>query len=342
MPTSSAKSALTPDGTGGLLSGASIFLTGGRGFIGSHLVARFLGRRNFVTVFDDGRRDALAYSGLDGRAELRSITGDVTDRAALAAAIGDASHVLHLAAIAGVSSYYRAPLRTLEVNYGGTENLLSCLRDRPAPVQLVVGFSTSEIYGPDARDAREDGMTSQGSIVDRRWVYAISKLAAEKLAYAYFWEHGLPICWIRPFNVYGPGQVGEGAISRLVFRALRGLPLQITGDGQQVRAFCYIDDFCDAIETCLAMPDAVCGQSFNIGDPREPVTMLDLARRIVELTRSQSDIVFVPHAGEDVIHRSPSIERAAQVLSYQPRYSLDEGLRRTIAWFREMNPGEPA
>jgi nucleoside-diphosphate-sugar epimerase len=340
LTTSSAKSVPTSDEPSGLLSGSRVFLTGGRGFIGSHFVARFLGRRNAVTVFDNGRRDALAYSGLDGNADLRSIKGDVTDRAALGAAIGDASHVLHLAAIAGVSSYYRSPLRTLEVNYGGTENLLSCLKDRPG-VELIVGLSTSEIYGPEARDAREDGRTSQGSIWDRRWVYAISKLAAEKLAYAYHWEHGLPICWIRPFNVYGPGQVGEGAVSKFVFRALHGLPLQVTGDGQHVRAFCYIDDFCEAIETCLSIPDAARGQSFNIGDPREPVTMLDLARRIVALTHSRSEIVFIPHAGEDVIHRSPSIERAGRMLGYEPRCQLDEGLRRTIDWFREMNPAEP-
>lgn len=340
MTTSSTKSAPTPDTPSNLLSESRVFLTGGRGFIGSHLVARLLGRRNAVTVFDNGRRDALAYSGLDGNAGLQSVKGDVTDRVALAAAIGDASHILHLAAIAGVSSYYRSPLRTLEVNYGGTENLLSCLKDRPG-VQLIVGLSTSEIYGPDARDVREDDKTAQGSIVDRRWVYAISKLAAEKLAYAYLWEHRLPICWIRPFNVFGPGQVGEGAISKFVSRALHGLPLQVTGDGQNVRAFCYIDDFCEAIEVCLAKPDAARGQSFNIGDPREPVTMLDLARRIVALTRSRSEIVFVPHAGEDVIHRSPSIERAAERLGYEPRYSLDEGLQRTIDWFRETDPAEP-
>ena len=341
MSTSSAKSAPTPETAGAQLTGSRVFLTGGRGFIGSHLVARLLGRSNTVTVFDNGRRDALAYSGLDGNSNLRSIKGDVTDRDQLAAAIGDAEYVLHLAAIAGVSSYYRMPLRTFEVNFGGTQNLLSALVGRPG-VRLVLGVSTSEIYGPHARDAREDGMTAQGSIVDRRWVYSISKLAAEKLAYAYYWEHGLPICWIRPFNVYGPGQIGEGAISKFVYRALRGLPLEVTGDGQQTRAFCYIDDFCEAIETCLARPDTATGQSFNIGDSREPVTMLDLARRIVALTGNRSEIVFVPHAGQDVVDRSPSIERAARMLDYQPRVALDEGLRRTIEWFRDVNPGEPA
>jgi UDP-glucose 4-epimerase len=315
-------------------------MTGGRGFIGSHLVARLL-PRNQVTVFDNGRRDALAYSGLDGSAGLTSVVGDVTDRAAVDQAIGDATHVLHLAAIAGVSSYYRTPLRTLEVNYGGTQNLLASLVGRPG-VQLMIGFSTSEIYGPDARDVREDGMTSQGSIWDRRWVYAISKLASEKLGYAYFWEHDLPICYIRPFNVYGPGQVGEGALSVFIYRALRGLPIEVTGDGQQVRAFCYIDDFCEAIETCLAQPEIARGQSFNIGDPREPVTMLDLAQRVIKLTGSSSPILFKPHAGQDVFYRSPSIERARERLQYEPRTDLDEGLKRTIEWFRKANPAEPS
>ena len=151
----------------------------------------------------------------------------------------------------------------------------------------------------------------------------------------------MPICWIRPFNVYGPRQVGEGAISAFVYRAPKGLPLRVTGDGSQVRAFCYVDDFCDAIEACLRLPDVARGQSFNIGDPREPVTMLELAERIRKLTGSRSTIEFVPHAGQDVRYRSPSIAKAARMLGYAPAHSLDEGLEKRIAWFREANPGEP-
>lgn len=323
------------------ISGQSIFLTGGKGFIGAHLVKRFLDRRNQVTVFDNGHRDSLQYAGLNGAPGLQVIEGDVRDRSALARAIGKPSYVLHLAAIAGVSSYFRTPLRTMEVNYGGTESILSHLKDR-TDLRLFVGFSTSEIFGPEAREVREDSLTCQGNIADRRWVYAISKLAAEKLGYAYFWEYGLPICYVRPFNVYGPGQVGEGAISLFIYRALRGLPLRVTGDGSQVRAFCYIDDFCDAVEACLSHADRVRGQSFNIGNPGEPVTMLELANRILKLTGSSSRIEFVPHAGEDVRYRSPSIEKAARDLGYAPRCTLDDGLRETIEWFRTANPSEPA
>lgn len=330
----------TPDAASQNPTGASVFVTGGRGFLGSHLVARLVRRQNAITIFDNGRRDALQYAGLDGQAGLRVIEGDVTDRAALASAVGDATYVLHLAAIAGVSSYYDAPLRTMEVNYGGTQNLLSCLTGR-RDLRLVVGFSTSEIYGPEARDASEDGRTSQGHIADRRWVYAISKLAGEKLAYAYSWVHGMPICWIRPFNVYGPRQVGEGAISAFIYRAIHGLPLRVTGDGSQVRAFCYVDDFCDAIEACLRQPDVARGQSFNIGDSREPITMLELAQRIVKLTGSRSTIEMVSHQGEDVRYRSPTTAKAAMLLGYAPKHSLDEGLEKTIAWFREASPQEP-
>lgn len=330
----------TPDPRYPLLTREKIFLTGGRGFLGSHLVSRLLRRENTVTIFDNGRRDALAHTGLVGSPGLRIVDGDVTDRASIQSAIGDASYVIHMAAIAGVSSYFDAPLRTMEVNYGGTQNLLSCVTGLER-VRLVMGFSTSEIYGPEARDASEDGMTSQGNIADRRWVYAISKLAAEKLGYAYSWVHGVPICWIRPFNIYGPGQVGEGAISAMIYRALRDLPLQITGDGSQVRAFCYVDDFCDAIEAGLSRPDVVKGHSFNIGDPREPITMLELARRIVALTASSSTIEFVPHRGEDVRYRSPVIKKSERVLDYRPTCLLDKGLERTIDWFRTANPSEP-
>lgn len=316
-------------------------MTGGKGFIGSHLVKRFLQRENSVTVYDNGRRDALRYVGLNRTPRFHAIEGDVLDRAGLARALGNSQFVLHLAAIAGVSSYFKSPLKTMEVNYGGTQNILSCLARSP-DLKLFLGFSTSEIYGPEAYEVREDGRTSQGNIADRRWVYAISKLASEKLGYAHFWEYGMPICYVRPFNVFGPGQVGEGVISNFVYRALHGLPLRLTGDGSQVRAFCYIDDFCDAIERCLACTDVVRGESFNIGNSSEPVAMLDLARRILELTGSSSKIEFVPHAGEDIRYRSPCTEKASRLLGYVPRHALDEGLRKTIEWFENVNPAEPA
>lgn len=330
-----------PDGANGFISGETIFMTGGRGFIGTHLVRRFLSRGNRVTIFDNGHRDSLRYSGLDGTPGLTVVSGDVLDRAALERAIESPTYVLHLAAIAGVSSYFKRPLKTMEVNFVGTQNVLSCLKDKPG-LRLFVGFSTSEIYGPEARSVREEDPTSQGNMADRRWVYAISKLAAEKLGYAYFWEHGLPICYVRPFNVYGPGQVGEGAASLFIYRALRGLPLQITGDGSQVRAFCYVEDFCDAVETCLVRADEVVGTSFNIGNPSEPVTMRELAEKIIKLTGSASTIEFVPHEGEDVRYRSPSIEKAARALGYKPHWSLEDSLCSTIEWFRKANPLEPA
>lgn len=329
-----------PDKAIGGIRGQSIFLTGGRGFIGTHLVRRFLTRGNHVTVFDNGHRDSLRYAGLEGAAGLRLIAGDVLDRSAIERSIGTPSYVLHLAAIAGVSSYFKRPLRTMEVNIWGTQNLLSCVKGMPG-LRLFVGFSTSEIYGPEAQSVTEDDKTSQGSMTDRRWVYAISKLAAEKLGYAYFWEHDVPTCYFRPFNVYGPGQVGEGAVSLFIYRALHGLPLRVTGDGMQVRAFCYIEDFCDAIDACLARADAVRGTSFNIGNPSEPVTMRDLAERIIDLTGSSSRIEYVPHLGEDVRYRSPSTEKASRELDYHPRWSLEEGLRATIDWYRKADPREP-
>lgn len=322
------------------ISDETIFITGGRGFIGSHLLRRFLKRSNRVTAFDNGHRNALGYTNLEQHPGLTMIQGDICDRNALAAAMGQQRYVLHLAAIAGVSSYFKAPLRTMEVNYGGTENVLSCVRDM-AGLRLFLGFSSSEIYGPDARDVREDGLTSQGDIADRRWVYSISKLAAEKLAYAYFWEFNVPVCYVRPFNIYGPGQIGEGAVSAFVYRAVRGMPLKVTGDGGQVRAFCYVEDFCDAVESCLVRADAVRGHSFNIGDPCEPVTMLELAERIVKLTGGKSKIELVPHQGQDVRYRCPSIEKTSRLLGYKPRRTLDDGLQETIDWFRAVNPPEP-
>lgn len=329
-----------PDPRDGLIQGQTVFLTGGRGFIGTHLVKRFLSRGNCVTIFDNGRRDSMRYSKLDGAKGLKVIAGDVMDRQALERALGSPSYVLHLAAIAGVSLYFKQPVLTMEVNYGGTQNILSCLKDK-SDLRLFVGFSTSEVYGPEAYQVREEDRTSQGNIAERRWVYAVSKLAAEKLGYAYFWEYGLPICYLRPFNVYGPGQVGEGAISLFIYRALRGLPLRVTGDGSQVRAFCYVEDFCDAVDACLARAESVRGTSFNLGDPAEPITMRELAEKIIKLAGSTSTIEFVPHEGQDVRYRSPSIEKAARALQYKPCWSLESGLQATIDWFRMTDPAEP-
>jgi nucleoside-diphosphate-sugar epimerase len=171
---------------------------------------------------------------------------------------------------------------------------------------------------------------------EARWTYAVSKLATEHLAHNYHVQYGLPAVSIRPFNIYGPGQVGEGAIHRFIVRALRGEDLELHNDGSQIRAWCYIDDIVEAVLLVLEKPEAV-GHAFNIGNARSVCTIYDLARHVVRISGSASKLRFVEWNHPDVELRIPNIDKARQRLGYEPRVDLEEGLARTIAWYRERS-----
>ena len=177
-----------------------------------------------------------------------------------------------------------------------------------------------------------------GPIGESRWIYAASKLASEHLSYAHYKEDGLPLTIVRPFNVYGPRQVGDGAIRGMVLQALQHAPITLYNDGTQIRAWCYVDDFVDGVLRCAERPEAV-GQVFNLGNPQGTVTNFELANMIIRLTGSKSDIVFRPHPGPEVDLRVPSIEKAMTRLGYQPTISLEAGISRTIPWYAEHMAG---
>jgi len=168
---------------------------------------------------------------------------------------------------------------------------------------------------------------------EARWTYAVSKLATEHLAHNYHKQHGLPALSIRPFNIYGPRQVGEGAIHHFIVRALRGEDVVVHNDGSQVRAWCYIDDIVDGILASIEREEAV-GHAFNIGNPRSTLTIYNLAREVVRLSSSSSRIVFVPRDQPDVELRIPNIDKARELLDFEPGVDLEEGLLRTISWYR--------
>jgi nucleoside-diphosphate-sugar epimerase len=170
-----------------------------------------------------------------------------------------------------------------------------------------------------------------------RWTYAVSKLAGEHMAHAYHEELGLPTVSVRPFNVFGPGQIGGGAIRAFIEAALGGSDLTIHGDGSQIRAWCYVDDMVDAVMRCLERPEAV-GQSFNVGNARSAVTIFDLAQRIKRLTGCPGELVFQPIHYVDVELRIPNVEKARALLGWEAQVELDDGLARTIAWYRERRP----
>jgi UDP-glucose 4-epimerase len=228
----------------------------------------------------------------------------------------------------------------MRVNVIGTYNVLEAALATRDTIERLVDFSTSEVFGQHAFNVQEAHVTTIGSVGEARWTYAVSKLAGEHMAHAYHAEMGLPTTSVRPFNVYGPGQIGGGAIRAFIEAALEGRDLTIHGDGSQIRAWCYVDDMVDGALLALEHPSAV-GESFNIGNARSTVTIHELAQRVRRLTGCPGEITFQPLHYTDVELRIPNVEKARSLLGFDAKVDLDEGLERTIAWYREKL-GAPA
>jgi UDP-glucose 4-epimerase len=310
---------------------ATLLVTGGAGFIGTALTRRLV-ETNRVRILDNLRRDALSASGLAAHPNLELVRGDVRDRSVVDQAVEDVDYVVHMASLAGVDTVLEHPVETMEVAIEGTMNVLRACVGR-ARIRRVVDLSTSEVFGSYAFRVQEADVTSLGAVGEARWTYAVSKLATEHLAHNYWKQHGLPTCSIRPFNVYGPGQVGEGAIHAFVVRALRGEPLRIHNEGDQIRAWCFIDDVVEALLRTLERDTAV-GEAFNVGNPRSAITIHQLARLIVRLAGSSSPLESVEWRYPDVELRIPDVRKAERLLGFRAAVDLEDGLMRTIDWYR--------
>src|ERR1700704_3395737 len=308
-----------------------VCITGGAGFIGSYLVQRLLDD-NDVVVYDNLHRNALQFAHPEGHRHLPFIKGAVRDYDASRRAIDKCHIVIHCAAIAGVYAVDRNAVTTMEVNLLGTHQVVKAALD--VGVERFVEFSTSEVYGPFIHKGKEDDLPAIGPIGESRWVYAASKLASEHLSYAHYKEDGLPLAIVRPFNVYGPRQVGDGAVRGMILQALRDAPITLYNDGTQIRAWCYVEDFVAGVLACAEKPEAI-GHAFNLGNPQGTATNFELANMIIRLTQSRSEIVFKPHPGPEVDLRVPSIEKAATLLGFKPTVSLEAGISRTIPWYAE-------
>ena len=314
------------------LSGKKILITGGAGFIGTTLAKRLVDDNEIVAV-DNLHRDALGGTDLADHPNFHFHHGDVLDADFLTELTRGATHVLHAAAIAGVDTVLESPVRTMRVNLIGTYNALEAALATRDTVERLIEFSTSEVFGTYAFRVDETSATTQGSVGEARWTYAVSKLAGEHMAHAYHREFGLPTVSVRPFNVYGPGQIGGGAIRAFIEAALAGRDLTIHGDGSQIRAWCYVDDMVEGLMLALEHENAI-GESFNIGNARSAVTIFDLARRIKQLTGCPGELVFQPIHYLDVELRVPNVDKARTLLGFESRVELDEGLEKTIAWYR--------
>jgi UDP-glucose 4-epimerase len=312
-----------------MIAGKTIFISGGAGFIASTLIAR-LADANRIVVYDNDTRDTLSGTPFATHPNLTRIRGDVLDADTLAEAMRGAQIVVHAAAIAGIDSTVKNPVATMRVNMIGTAHALEAAQ-RAGGVERFLEFSTSEVFGSQAYKVNEGASTVTGAVGEARWTYAVSKLAGEHLAHAYFKQYALPTVTVRPFNVYGPGQTGEGALSIFIRKALKGEDLLIFGDGTQIRAWCYVDDMVEGVLAALEHPAAV-GESFNIGNARAVVTIHGLAEAVCRVVGSRSKIRFRPALSADIELRIPNVDKARERIGFEARVDLDEGLRRTAEW----------
>jgi UDP-glucose 4-epimerase len=317
----------------------SILVTGGAGFIGSHLTERLLEEGCRVRVLDDlstGRLENLAACQADPRLEV--IVSTVSGCADLPRLVKESHAVCHLAAAVGVDRVVRNPIRTIEINLDESEAILAAASGTDTTVFLA---STSEVYGKSPKtafDEQDDLLIGPPHLA--RWSYACSKLMDEFLAMAYSRERGLPVIIARLFNTVGPRQTGQYGmvLPRFLTAAIANQPLRVFGDGLQTRCFCYVTDTVEAIFRLLRCPDAV-GQVVNVGNDEE-ISILNLAGRIRQLLKSTSPIVHVPYdvayapGFEDMNRRRPVLEKCWRLTGFRSLIPLDEIIHRTAAGHR--------
>lgn len=316
-----------------MISNKNIFITGGAGFIANTLIGNYI-NQNKITVYDNFHRDTLTNSPYAKHPNITIIKGDVLDLEFLTASMAGADIVVHAAGIAGIDTVIKDPVKTMRVNMIGTSNALEAARINGVKDRFI-DFSTSEVFGSMAFRSTEEDSTVSGSAGEARWTYAVSKLAGEHLAHAYFSQYKLPVVTVRPFNVYGPGQTGEGAIQIFIKKALKNEDIYIDGDGNQIRAWCYVDDFVDCLVRCIENPSAI-GNSFNLGNARAVITILGLAQTVCRVLKSDSKIIFRPPLSADIAIRIPSIEKAERILGFKAKIDLEEGVLLTADWMKTL------
>jgi UDP-glucose 4-epimerase len=316
-----------------------VLITGGAGFVGSHLSEALLERGDEVYVLDDlstGSIDNIAH--LKDHPKFHYKIESVTNEPLLAEMVDRCDTVVHLAAAVGVKLIVESPVRTIETNVHGTEVVLKVANKKK---KLVLIASTSEVYGKSAKvPFAEDDDLVLGPTSKHRWAYACSKMIDEFLALAYWKERKLPVIIVRLFNTVGPRQTGQYGmvVPNFVRQALANEPITVFGDGTQSRSFTYVGDVVRAVVALINEPRAI-GQVFNIGNGNE-ITIADLAARIKGMTGSRSEIVKIPYdeayeAGfEDMPRRVPDISKIRALIGYEPTVELDDILTRVIASLR--------
>jgi len=316
-----------------------VLITGGAGFIGSHLAEAYLARGEKVTVLDNlstGSIDNISH--LKGKPGFEYVVESITAVPLVAELVDAADIVVHLAAAVGVKLIVNSPVHTIETNIRGTEIVLSLANKKKKPVLVA---STSEVYGKASKvPFSEDDDLVLGATNKGRWAYACSKAIDEFLALAYWRERKLPVVVVRLFNTVGPRQTGQYGmvLPSFVKQALTGQPITVYGDGKQSRSFTYVGDVVGALTKLMDTPKAY-GEVFNVGNGKE-ISILELARLVKARTRSQSEIVFVPYEEaydpgfEDMPRRVPDISKVQKLIGYAPTLDIGEIIDRVIEHHR--------
>lgn len=316
-------------------------ITGGAGFIGSHLSEYLLDKGYRVTIIDDlstGSLDNVAH--LTHHERFRYTIEDIRNIHVIDRLVSECDIIFHLAAAVGVEKIITEPINTIEVNIGGTETLLKTAARYRKKILIA---STSEVYGKGVKfPFEEDDDSLLGATSKSRWSYAASKAVDEFLALAYHYEIGLPVVLFRLFNTVGPRQSGQYGmvVPRFVQWALANQPIQVYGDGEQTRCFCHVNDVIRAIHA-LSQHEGAIGQVFNIGSDEE-ISIKGLAERIVARTNSQSTIDIIAYEDayktpgfEDFMRRVPSVKKLETAVGWQRNISLDETIDDIIAFYRK-------
>jgi len=304
-------------------------ITGGAGFIGSHLSDALISRGDSVVVLDNlSTGDSKNLSGVKSSLNLEVVSGSILDSALVENLVARVDSVLHLAAAVGVFNIVNSPLKSLETNIRGTEIVLSACDKYQKPFLLT---SSSEIYGKNTNvPLNEESDRIVGSPLKARWSYSEAKAIDESLAFSYYSEKNLPVRLVRLFNTVGPRQIGRYGmvVPRFVSAALAGEPLSVYGDGNQSRAFCHIDDVIEALLAVVDSPKAI-GQVFNVGNNFE-ISIMDLARKVIAVTKSNSEIEMKSYEEayasgfEDLERRVPDISKIKAELGWAPKRDLTQ------------------
>lgn len=300
-----------------------VLITGGAGFIGSTLVGKFV-NDNKIIIYDNFERDAISNKPFYNHKNLKIIKGDILDLNELRKKVPNVDIIIHAAAIAGIDNVINHPTKTLKVNLLGTINMLD-YAVQLEKLERFIFISTSEVFGNQAFNVNETQSSSVGPVGEARWTYAISKLSGEHFVDSYRRQYGLKTVILRPFNIYGPNQIGEGALKIFIENAINNNDIYIHGDGNQIRAWCYVDDFIKALELTIDN-DISIGESFNIGNARTATTILSLAETIIRVLNSKSKIHFVPKTYPDIQLRIPDVSKAFKLLRFYAKTNMDEGI----------------